>query len=182
MKKKSHRFINSFEKDLNQLETPPHRSMLANYEILIKTKNYLDNVFYQKLEKSSIHTQTILAASVTDNKSLVLDGERNLRSITIDHLPQDLKIDSQLRSIVEKKKKIKECSQTKLISGETQCSQTTLRKENSSSFFKKGILKNQSLQDEFVGSQKRSVSVHSGKSVRFNLSNDNIRQLMMFGK
>ncbi|CAD8105396.1 unnamed protein product [Paramecium sonneborni] len=176
------KFVNTFEQDLNQLETPPHRSMLANYEILIKTKNYLDQVFYQKLEKSSIHTQTILAASVTDNKSLVFDGERNLRSRTIDQFPQDLKIDSQLRLIAGKKLQVKNCSQTKLNNGETQCTQTTSRRESTSSFLKKGILKNQSSKDEFNMNQKRSVSVHSGKSVRFCLANGNIRQLIMLRK
>ncbi|CAK94234.1 unnamed protein product (macronuclear) [Paramecium tetraurelia] len=179
--KNSLRLLNCFEKDLNQLETPPIQSRLINYEILIKTKNYLDNVFYQKLEKSSIHTQSILAASKTNNKSLVLEEERNQRSRTIDHLPQELKIDSQLRSIPEKQIKIKECTQTKLNSGETQSSQTTLRKETSS-FVMKGILKNQSSHVELNKRQKRSVSVHSGKSVRFNLPNDNLIQLMMFAK
>ncbi|CAD8180579.1 unnamed protein product [Paramecium octaurelia] len=162
--KNSLRFLNCYEKDLNQLETPPIRSRLTNYEILIKTKNYLDNVFYQKLEKSTIHTQQILAASISNNKSLVLNEERNYRSRTIDHLPQELKIDSQLRSIPEKKIKIKECSQTKLNSGETQCSQTTLRQETAS-FVKKGILKYQSSYDDLNKRQKRSVSVHSGKAL-----------------
>ncbi|CAK91283.1 unnamed protein product (macronuclear) [Paramecium tetraurelia] len=127
--KKSHRLVNTFEQDLNQLETPPHKSMMTNYEILIKTKNYLDKVFNQKLEICSIHTQTIQGMSVTDKKSLVLDEQRNLRSRTIDHFPLDFKIDSQLRSVGEKKIKVKNCSQTKLNQVETQGTQKTTRRE-----------------------------------------------------
>ncbi|CAD8138317.1 unnamed protein product [Paramecium octaurelia] len=170
--------IKQIEDDLNGNDTSPSRqydSFKLINNLSIKTKDSVEQKFKlikrrQNHHKSEIHHPT---KNTQDNKT----HETEQRGATCEKLLSELQIDTQIRQQIKKHIKVSE-----------QCvSKNNVLESNSSSYSSKigskqncvkGILKKQTLESSFSDNNSRSSSVASGKSVKFNLVQPNVRMAL----
>ncbi|CAK56387.1 unnamed protein product (macronuclear) [Paramecium tetraurelia] len=170
--------IKQIEDDLNGNDTSPSRqydSFKLINNLSIKTKDSVEQKFKlikrrQNHHKSEIHRPT---KNTQDNKT----HETEQRGGTCEKLLSELQIDTQIRQQIKKNIKVSE-----------QCvSKNNVLESNSSSYSSKigskqncvkGILKKQTLESSFSDNNSRSSSVASGKSVKFNLVQANVRMAL----